>query len=123
MKQRGTWLAVAGISGFFMLFMFQNMTASSITYDRELKLCVGHHDGQRVIGMHTFGASAPLKELQTKFGFEPNQVVSVAPGGSSSSGRQKGSTELLRSQTRTVLSIDPLTRRCPRSRGGILTVH
>jgi transketolase len=32
----------------------------------------------RVIGMHTFGASAPLIELQKKFGFEPNQVVAVA---------------------------------------------
>jgi len=32
----------------------------------------------RVIGMHTFGASAPLKELQKQFGFEPDQVVSVA---------------------------------------------
>ncbi len=32
----------------------------------------------RVIGMHTFGASAPLKELQRKFGFEPNAVVTVA---------------------------------------------
>jgi len=32
----------------------------------------------RVIGMHTFGASAPLKELQKKFGFEPNQVVAAA---------------------------------------------
>jgi len=32
----------------------------------------------RVIGMKTFGASAPLKELQRKFGFEPEQVVSVA---------------------------------------------
>jgi transketolase len=31
----------------------------------------------RVIGMHTFGASAPLKELQKKFGFEPDRVVSV----------------------------------------------
>ena len=30
----------------------------------------------RVIGMHTFGASAPLKELQKKFGFEPERVVS-----------------------------------------------
>jgi transketolase len=29
----------------------------------------------RVIGMNTFGASAPLKELQRKFGFEPNVVV------------------------------------------------
>ena len=31
-----------------------------------------------VIGMKTFGASAPLKELQKKFGFEPAQVVAVA---------------------------------------------
>jgi transketolase len=32
----------------------------------------------RVIGMHTFGTSAPLKELDRKFGFEPDRVVSVA---------------------------------------------
>jgi transketolase len=32
----------------------------------------------RVIGMNTFGASAPLKELQRKFGFEPDQVVAAA---------------------------------------------
>jgi len=32
----------------------------------------------RVIGMKTFGASAPLKELQKKFGFEPEHVVAVA---------------------------------------------
>jgi transketolase len=31
----------------------------------------------RVIGMHTFGASAPLKELDRKFGFEPERVVEV----------------------------------------------
>jgi transketolase len=31
----------------------------------------------RVIGMHTFGASAPLKELQRKFGFEPDALVAV----------------------------------------------
>ena len=31
-----------------------------------------------VIGMKTFGASAPLKELQKKFGFEPEQVVAAA---------------------------------------------
>lgn len=30
------------------------------------------------IGMHTFGASAPLKELQKKFGFTPDQIVSAA---------------------------------------------
>jgi transketolase len=32
----------------------------------------------RVIGMTTFGASAPLKELQHKFGFEPERVAAVA---------------------------------------------
>jgi transketolase len=32
----------------------------------------------QVIGMHTFGASAPLKELQRKYGFEPDQVVAAA---------------------------------------------
>ncbi|HUA39103.1 MAG TPA: transketolase [Candidatus Sulfopaludibacter sp.] len=32
----------------------------------------------RVIGMQTFGASAPLKELQKKFGFEPDHVIAVA---------------------------------------------
>jgi transketolase len=32
----------------------------------------------RVIGMKTFGASAPLKALQQKFGFEPAEVVSAA---------------------------------------------
>jgi transketolase len=30
------------------------------------------------IGMHTFGASAPLAELQKKFGFTPERVVEVA---------------------------------------------
>jgi transketolase len=32
----------------------------------------------KVIGMKTFGASAPLKELQRKFGFEPDQVIAAA---------------------------------------------
>ncbi len=32
----------------------------------------------RVIGMKTFGASAPLKELQKHFGFEPEAVVAIA---------------------------------------------
>jgi len=35
-------------------------------------------DSGVVIGMKTFGASAPLKELQRKFGFEPERVVAVA---------------------------------------------
>ena len=36
----------------------------------------GH--GGAVIGMNTFGASAPLKQLLTKFGFTPEQVAQVA---------------------------------------------
>jgi len=35
-------------------------------------------DSGCVIGMNTFGASAPLKELQKKFGFEPDRIVAVA---------------------------------------------
>jgi transketolase len=30
------------------------------------------------IGMETFGASAPLQELQKKFGFTPETIVSAA---------------------------------------------
>ena len=36
---------------------------------------VGSHG--RIIGMHTFGASAPLKELQGRFGFDPESVVAT----------------------------------------------
>ena len=32
----------------------------------------------QIVGMHTFGASAPLKELQRKFGFTPERVVEAA---------------------------------------------
>jgi transketolase len=32
----------------------------------------------RTIGMKTFGASAPLKELQRHFGFEPEKLLAVA---------------------------------------------
>ena len=35
-------------------------------------------DSGRIIGMKTFGASAPLKELQKKFGFEPDQLAATA---------------------------------------------
>ena len=40
--------------------------ASTLGWDRY----VG--DGGAVIGMHTFGASAPLKQLLSKFGFTPD---------------------------------------------------
>jgi transketolase len=46
--------------------------ASTLGWDRY----VG--DGGAVIGMHTFGASAPLKELLTKFGFTTQRVLQVA---------------------------------------------
>jgi len=45
--------------------------ASTLGWSRYVGL-----NGQ-VVGMHTFGASAPLKELQQKFGFEPNQIVAA----------------------------------------------
>jgi transketolase len=32
----------------------------------------------QMIGMNTFGASAPLKELQSKFGFTPERIVEAA---------------------------------------------
>ena len=35
-------------------------------------------DGGAVIGMHTFGASAPIKELMHKFGFEPHAIAETA---------------------------------------------
>jgi transketolase len=34
--------------------------------------------GGHIIGMHTFGASAPIKDLQKKFGFDPGRVVTAA---------------------------------------------
>ncbi len=34
--------------------------------------------GGQMLGMKTFGASAPLKELQKKFGFTPEHVVAAA---------------------------------------------
>jgi transketolase len=39
-----------------------------------------HYVGRRgaKIGMHTFGSSAPLKDLETKFGFTPDHVVAAA---------------------------------------------
>jgi transketolase len=35
-------------------------------------------DAGRVVGMHTFGASAPLKELDQRFGFVPESVAQAA---------------------------------------------
>ncbi|MBW8059313.1 MAG: transketolase [Solirubrobacterales bacterium] len=46
--------------------------ASTIGWDRYVGL-----EGTR-IGMHTFGTSAPLKDVQTKFGFTPDRVAETA---------------------------------------------
>ncbi|WP_328726494.1 transketolase [Streptomyces sp. NBC_00259] len=46
--------------------------ASTFGWDRY----VGDHGA--LVGMHTFGASAPLKQLLTKFGFTPQRVAQVA---------------------------------------------
>ena len=46
--------------------------ASTVGWDRY----VG--DGGAIVGMRTFGASAPLKELVRKFGFTPQAVADVA---------------------------------------------
>jgi transketolase len=46
--------------------------ASTLGWERYVGL-TGH-----IIGMKTFGASAPLKELQKKFGFLPEKVVAAA---------------------------------------------
>ena len=37
---------------------------------------VGRNGG--VVGMHTFGASAPMKDLQVRFGFTPRAVIDAA---------------------------------------------
>lgn len=46
--------------------------ASTVGWDRY----VGMHGA--IVGMHTFGASAPLKALETKFGFTPEKVAAAA---------------------------------------------
>ena len=46
--------------------------ASTLGWDRY----VG--PGGKMIGMHTFGSSAPLKDVQSKYGFTPERVVETA---------------------------------------------
>jgi transketolase len=46
--------------------------ASTLGWDRYVGF-----DGVK-IGMHTFGTSAPLKDVQTKFGFTPDKVAEAA---------------------------------------------
>jgi transketolase len=57
--------------------------ASTLGWDRYVGL-----DGEK-IGMHTFGSSAPLKDLQTKFGFTPDRVAEAAR---EALGRAKGNS-------------------------------
>jgi transketolase len=47
-------------------------TGSVVGWDRYVGA-----DGAR-IGMHTFGSSAPIKDLLAKFGFGPEQVIAAA---------------------------------------------
>jgi len=44
-------------------------------------------DNGEMVGMKTFGASAPLKELQKKFGFNPDAVVAAAKESMKKSGK------------------------------------
>jgi transketolase len=46
--------------------------ASTLGWDRYVGF------GGTKIGMHTFGTSAPLKDVQTKFGFTPDRVAEAA---------------------------------------------
>jgi transketolase len=46
--------------------------ASTMGWDRYVGF------GGRKIGMHTFGTSAPLKDVQSKFGFTPDKVAEAA---------------------------------------------
>jgi transketolase len=46
--------------------------ASTLGWDHYVGL------GGTAVGMHTFGSSAPLKDLQTKFGFTPDKVAEAA---------------------------------------------
>jgi transketolase len=46
--------------------------ASTLGWDRYVGF------GGAKVGMHTFGTSAPLKDVQTKFGFTPDRVAEVA---------------------------------------------
>jgi transketolase len=42
------------------------------------------------IGMHTFGSSAPLRDVQTKFGFTPDRIAEAARGVLERAGAEQG---------------------------------
>jgi transketolase len=48
--------------------------------------------GGAKIGMHTFGSSAPIKDLMTKFGFTPEKVLATAKEQIAKSKKTKGQT-------------------------------
>jgi transketolase len=48
--------------------------------------------GGATIGMHTFGSSAPIKDLMTKFGFTPEKVLAAAKEQIAKSEKFKGQT-------------------------------
>jgi transketolase len=54
--------------------------ASRIAVEQASTIGWERYVGRRgaIVGMHTFGASAPLKGLLSKFGFTPDHIVSVA---------------------------------------------
>jgi transketolase len=54
--------------------------AARVAVEQAATLGWARYVGRRgaVVGMHTFGASAPLKGLLTKFGFTPDHVVTIA---------------------------------------------
>jgi transketolase len=54
--------------------------AARVSVEQASTLGWRHYIGAtgRAIGMRTFGASAPLKDLQKKFGFDPGNVVNAA---------------------------------------------
>ena len=56
-----------------LLLAFWSATAGTQALFAALNIATG-----KVIGMRTFGASAPLKELLRKFGFSPDKVVEAA---------------------------------------------
>jgi transketolase len=54
--------------------------AARVAVEQAATLGWARYVGRRgaIVGMHTFGASAPLKGLLTKFGFTPDHVVTIA---------------------------------------------
>jgi len=50
----------------------------SVEQGSTLGWAIYHGSSGRAIGMKTFGASAPLKELQHKFGFTPDRLLTAA---------------------------------------------